>query len=196
MTLLQGLSEVKIGIHKSSTDPTIAAADIYTLDNSNGGPTGFNLQNLSKSPTTLYAGDGAFLTLSAGTGDVQATFNALDIPGDLTARLLGYQQDEISGAWLHGKDSNPAYATIMAVSHDKDNNEALMALFRGTFTRGDVNPQTNNASVQNTTDSLVFHAVSNKQGFTYAEGVVGENEVTRAKFEALAFGTASKPSGE
>ena len=191
MTLLQGLSEVKIGIHKSSTDSTVAPADIYTLDNSNGGPTGFNLQNLSAGVTKVYGGDGAYLTLSAGTGDVQATFNALDIPGELSARLLGYKQDEVSGAWLHGKDSTPLYASIMAVSHDKDGNEALMGLFRGTFTQGDINPQTNNASIQNTTDSLVFHAVNNKQGFTFAQGVVGENEVTRDKFETLLFGTAS-----
>lgn len=192
MALLQGLAEVVIGVHNGSDDATITPDNLFVLDSSNGGPTGFNLQNLSATPTSVYGGDGVYLNLSAGTGAVQATFNALDLPQELIANLLGYKKDTASGAWLHGKDSRPRYATIMARSHDKDGKSAMLGLFSGTFTRGDVNPQTSNASTQHTTDSLVFHAVANPQGFTYAEGVNGVNGVTLEKFETLLFGQTVK----
>jgi phage major tail protein, phi13 family len=185
--LLQGLSEVVVGIHNSMSDDTITPENIFVLDASNGGPTGFNLQNLSPTATSIYGGDAVYMTIAAGTGAVQATFNALDLPQELVSQLMGYTKDKDSGIWIHGKDSRPAYASIMARSHDKDGKSALMGLFNGTFTRGDVNPQTNDASTKTTTDSLTFHASVNDQGFTYAEGVSGVDGVTLENFEKMLF---------
>lgn len=185
--LLEGLAEVVVGIHNSMTDDTMTPENIYVLDASNGGPTGFNLQNLSPTATSIHGGDAVYMTIAAGTGAVQATFNALDLPDEMVSKLMGYTKDKETGIWIHGKDSRPAYATIMARSHNKDGKSALMGLFNGTFTRGDVNPQTNDASTKTTTDSLTFHASVNSQGFTYAQGINGVDGVTLGAFEKLLF---------
>lgn len=185
--LLQGLAEVVVGIHNSMSDGTITPENIFVLDASNGGPTGFNLQNLSPTATSIYGGDAVYMTIAAGTGAVQATFNALDLPQELVSQLMGYTKDKDTGIWIHGKDSRPAQATIMARSHDKDGRSAMMGLFSGSFVRGDVNPQTNDAATKTTTDSLTFHASANEKGFTYAEGVSGVNGVTVEAFEKMLF---------
>jgi phi13 family phage major tail protein len=188
--LLQGLDTVIVGVHNGFGDSTISTENIWKLDSANGGPTGFSIKNLSPTVTKLYGGDGTYITASAGTGDIDITFNALDLPEKLIATAMGYQKDAVSGAWLHGKDSRPVPASLVAISHDKTGQAVVMGLFKGTFTRGDVNPQTNNNQTQNSTDSLTFSAMQNAQGLAYAEGVEGTDDLTVDKFNTLIFGQA------
>lgn len=187
--LLTGLSEVVIGVLK---DGKVATEDMYLLDSRTGGPTGVNIQGLNPQVEKLYGGDGIYLASSQGTGGVTVSVNALDLPQELVAKLTGMKKDETSGAYLVGNSTTPAEAAMMIRSHDKSGKSVYFGLFKGTFTRGDINPQTNEDKNKNATDTLTMTCSPNENGDVYAEAIEGVDGVTTEKFETLIFKTTVK----
>lgn len=184
---LEGLSHVLIGPMASQNDDTIDPKDVVILNSETGGPTGFSIKNLSPATEKEYGGDGVFSVSTSGAGDVELTFNALDLPQDLVAKLMGYQKDS-TGMWIHGRNSLPIPAAVMGISHH-GGKAVFLGMFKGMFARGDVNPETNNEKNNKAHDSLTYTATQNAKGQVYAEGSEGADGVTVANATKLIFGT-------
>ena len=172
--LLKGLEEVAFGKFKSMDDETIES--VYVTNNAVGGPTQFEIQNTSPTPQQVYAGDGLFRVSGKGNGQITATFAAQDIPADAMHAILGYVKDEESGLWVVGKETKLTYGSIYCKTHDINDKSIWMGLLKGTFTRGQINAQTNQAQETDATDTITFTAVNRKKdGLAYFEGLEADD---------------------
>lgn len=183
--LLKGLEEVGFAVFKSMKDETVVKT--FITNNAIGGPTQFEIQNTSPTVQQVYAGDGLFRVSGKGNGQITATFAAQDIPADALHTVLGYEQDKNSGLWVAGKNTRLVYGAIYAKSHTLDDEEIWIGLTKGTFTRGAINPQTNQAQETDATDSLTITAVNRaSDGVAYFEGSTADG-LTTDKVRKYAF---------
>lgn len=184
--LLVGLEEVRIGIMKSRDDETIDEKMTFILDGKNGGPTEFNIQNLSSDTEQVYGGDMLRRVTGRGNGQISATFNADDIPSSVLHAILGYKQNE-NKIWKVDKNTISPYCSVEVKTHDGDNKAAWLGLTKGQFSRGDVNPQTNTEKQTDATDSLTFTGLNRNDGVAYVEGLESEG-VTQETIDTELFG--------
>lgn len=184
--LLVGLEEVRIGIMNSRDDEKIAEDKTFILNGKNGGPTEFNIQNLSADTEQVYGGDMLRRVSGRGNGQVSATFNADDIPGEVLHALLGYTQNE-NKIWTVDKNTLAPYASVEVMTHDNNGKAIWLGLTKGQFSRGDVNPQTNTEKQTDATDSLTFTGLNREDGTAYVEGLESEG-VTQEVMDTELFG--------
>lgn len=181
--LLKGLDEVVLATFKSMDDETITNA--YLMNNASGGPTQFQVRNTSPTITQVYAGDAVFRVSGKGNGQITATIAIEDIPAEALHAVLGYEQDKDSGLWVVGKDTSLVAGCVYARSHDANDQKAWIGLLKGVFSRGDINPQTNQSQETDATDSLTFTGMNRaKDGYAYFEGLESES-VTDEKVQTF-----------
>lgn len=185
MPLLKGLEEVVWGISTSMDKEDIS--QVFVTNNAVGGPTQFEIQNTSPTLQQVYAGDGLFRVSGKGNGQITATFAAQDIPADAMHAMLGYVKDEESGLWVVGKETKLVYGSIYCKTHDLNDKAIWMGLLRGTFSRGQINPQTNQAQETDATDTITFTAINRKSdGLAYFEGMEAD-DITEEKVRKFVF---------
>lgn len=192
--LLTGLEEVQVGIYNSNEDETITPENIYTLNAKNGGPTEFQIQNLSAEQSKVFGGDAARRTTGRGTGDVNGSFNVDDFPSEVLHKVLGMKQDE-SKIWYTDTETEAPYASVKVKTHGGDGKAIWMVLPKVKFARGDVNPKTNTETQQDSSDQLTYKAsnrASDKKA--YLEALETEGVEESAVYQS-AFGIA-EPVGE
>ncbi|WPC19421.1 phage tail protein [Pediococcus inopinatus] len=183
--LLKGLDEIAFGVFNSMDDETVKS--VYLMNNQTGGPTQFQVQNTSPTVTQVYAGDALFRVSGKGNGQITSTIAIEDIPAETLHALLGYEKDKDSGLWVVGKDTALVAGCVYARSHDANDQKAWIGLLKGVFTRGDINPQTNQAQETDATDSLTFTAMNRAaDGYAYFEGLESEN-VTEESVQKFVF---------
>ncbi len=181
--LLKGLEEIVLATFKSMDDETVTNA--FLMNNASGGPTQFQVQNTSPTISQVYAGDAVFRVSGKGNGQITATIAIEDIPAEVLHAVLGYEKDEASGLWLVGKDTSLVAGCVYARSHDAGDGKAWLGLLKGVFSRGDINPQTNQAQETDATDSLTFTGMNRaKDGKAYFEGLETEG-VTDEKVQTF-----------
>lgn len=187
MSMLVGFESARIGIFNAFDDEHIAAAKIFTIDATQGGVLGANIQNLNYTATPVYASNTVYRIAGKGHGAVTCALTAEDIPHDVIAQITGAVKNA-SGIYTIGKDTVAPYCALELISSDSDGNKVYLSLLKGMFGFPDRNPQTNNAQETDFTDALTFTAVDRKSdGLTYAEAFGTDVGFTEEAWDAFVF---------
>lgn len=192
--LLTGLSEFRLGIMASREDETIDPKQTFLLNSKTGGPKELKISNLSADVEQVYGGDALRRTTGQGTGQVEATINADDIPSAVLHAILGYTRGT-DGTWAATTNTQAPYCAFEAMSHDVNGKKVYMGLVKGQFSRGDLNPQTNTEKQNDAQDELKFTALSRADGEVFVEGLEVEG-VSQEAMDMKVFGVAVDETGD
>lgn len=165
-----------------------------------GGVISAEIEGLSKEPSRVFASNVAYYVSSKGTGETSVTFTLLDIPGKVEDEILGYKTDE-SGISFVGEDTEAPYCAVTLESEDLSGEKAILAFFKGKFSRDTVNAETTTDEAPEPEGSeYTFTPVSDdrdgkSKGQVMAK-YVGDEEETFKELEELVFPNADDTSGE
>lgn len=165
-----------------------------------GGVISAEIEGLSKEPSRVFASNVAYYVSSKGTGETSVTFTLLDIPGKVEDKILGYKTDE-SGISFVGEDTEAPYCAVTLESEDLSGEKAILAFFKGKFSRDTVNAETTTDEAPEPEGSeYTFTPVSDdrdgkSRGQVMAK-YVGNDEATFTELEELVFPNADDTSGE
>lgn len=139
----------------------LSAEGIYTIDaKSSLGVIQGAITGLAPTATKIWGSDQMVDVSQKGSGNVQATLSANDLPADILYKLAGYKKDETTGAYIQDVDTKPIKAGLVLVSHNSKGQEIYFALYKGTFGPEEVTLNTNNEQQSLQTDSLTFSALN------------------------------------
>lgn len=167
---------------------------------SEGGVISAEIEGLSKEPSRVHASNVAYYVSSKGTGETSVTFTLLDIPGKVEDEILGYKTDE-SGISFVGDDTDAPYCAVTLESEDLSGEKAILAFFKGKFSRDAINAETTTDEAPEPEGSeYTFTPVSDdrdgkSRGQVMAK-YVGNDEETFTELEELVFPNAGDTSGE
>lgn len=187
MAMLVGFASARIGLFNSEDDEHVDPAKIFTIDSTQGGTLGANIQNLNYTPTINYASDVAYRVSGKGTGAVTCQLTASDIPIETLYEITGMQKS-VEGIYTLGKDTKAPYCALELISHDSDGKKVYLALLKGVFGFPDQNPQTNQAQETDQTDALTFTALNRKSdGLVFAEAFESDTTFTEPAWDSFVF---------
>lgn len=176
--------------------------EIFVIEGkeSEGGVISAEIEGLSKEPSRVFASDVAYYVSSKGMGETSVTFTLLDIPGKVEDEILGYKTDE-SGISFVGEDTDAPYCAVTLESEDLSGEKAILAFFKGKFSRDAINAETTTDEAPEPEGSeYTFTPVSDdrdgkSKGQVMAK-YVGNDEETFTELEGLVFPNAGDTSGE
>lgn len=176
--------------------------EIFVIEGkeSEGGVISAEIEGLSKEPSRVFASNVAYYVSSKGTGETSVTFTLLDIPGKVEDEILGYKTDE-SGISFVGEDTEAPYCAVTLESEDLSGEKAILAFFKGKFSRDAINAETTTDEAPEPEGSeYTFTPISDdrdgkSKGQVMAK-YVGDGEETFKELEKLVFPNADDTSGE
>lgn len=134
---------------------------LYTIDaRTSLGVISAAITGLAPTATKIYGSDQNVDVVQQGSGNVQATLAANDIPADVLYKLSGMKQDETSGGYYQDTSTKPVKAALLLMSHNSKGQAIYFALFKGTFGPEEVQLNTNTETPQLKTDSITFSALN------------------------------------
>ncbi|MEJ4209073.1 major tail protein [Enterococcus faecium] len=195
MTLV-GFKKMTIGIFDSTGK--IPAANLYVIEGEQdkGATVSAEISGLSKEPSKVYGSNIAYYVSQKGTGDVSATFGLLDLPTEVNDKILGYKTDTNKISFL-GEDTEPPYCAILMESDDLNGDTAMLAMFKGKFSRESINLNTTtNEAFEPEAEEYVFSAIANDvegdaKGQTVAK-YVGDEEASITALKEMVFPAAGE----
>lgn len=157
------------------------------------------ITGLAPTATKIYGSNQVVDVSQQGSGNVQATLSANDIPADVLYKLAGMQKDPTSGGFYQDTNTKPIKAALVLVSHNSKGLKTYFALYKGTFGPEEVTLNTNTETQQIQTDSITFSALnrlSDARVFGYY--TVDPNTITKSEDVVLAdvFKGYTKPDGQ
>ncbi|MGU9512763.1 major tail protein [Enterococcus faecium] len=195
MTLV-GFKKMTIGVFDSTGK--IPAANLYVIEGKQdeGATVSAEISGLSKEPSKVYGSNIAYYVSQKGTGDVSATFGLLDLPTEVNDKILGYKTDTNKISFL-GEDNEPPYCAILMESEDLNGDTAMLAMFKGKFSRESINLNTKtNEAFEPEAEEYVFSAIANDvegdaKGQTVAK-YVGDEEASITALKEMVFPAAGE----
>ncbi|MGM0260415.1 phage tail protein [Enterococcus sp. AZ102] len=122
-------------LNKDLTPSTTAPIRVLEGQQTEGGPTSFELTGLSKEIQKVFAGDREYWISSKGTGSVAANFGLLDVPVEVEQELLGLVTFNQKGIDGFGDDTDAPYVAAVAESEDLQGEPVAFAMLAGKFNR-------------------------------------------------------------
>ena len=153
------------------------------------------ITGLAKESTKVHGSDIAYYVSQKGTGDVSINFGLLDLPEDVNDKILGYKVNDQKISFM-GEDTEPPYCAVLLESSDLSGETALLAAFKGKFSRESMKLNTlTNEAFEPEAEEYVFSAIANDaegdaKGQTVGKYIGAASESINA-LKALAF-----PAGE
>lgn len=168
-----------------------ATNGIYTVTpESDGGMVTANITGLSPSINRLWGGD-QMVAVSIGKAQPSVSFATNFLNFDVLNRLVGATQNGDS----YTLDGGRVPAALDLISTSAINQKAYhFGFFRGYFTRGDVNLQTNTENQTRGTDQLTFTPFDNKDGHIGVTMIAEKGDY--GKVDQLLFGGRQTPKLE
>lgn len=134
---------------------------VFTIDaTTSKGTLAATISGLAPTSTKIYGSDIVVDILKKGSGNIEATLGANDIPEAVLNQLAGMKKDTKSGAYYIDKDTTAPYAAVVFVSTASDGKKLYFALPKGTFGPEDKSLNTNTDTSQRQTDSVKFSALN------------------------------------
>lgn len=169
--------------------------EIFVIEGkeSKGGVISAEIEGLSKEPSRVFASNVAYYVSGKGTGETSVTFTLLDIPGKVEDEILGYKTDD-SGISFVGEDTDAPYCAVTLESEDLSGEKAVLAFFKGKFSRDAVSAETTtNEAPEPEGSEYTFTPISDdrdgkSEGQVMAK-YVGNEEETFKELEDLVFDT-------
>lgn len=161
----------------------LSESGLFTIDaKSSLGVIQSAITGLAPTATKIWGSDQMVDVSQKGSGNVQATLSANDIPANIIYNLAGMKKDEATGAYIQDVNTKPVKAALVLVSHNSKGQETYFALYKGTFGPEEVTLNTNTETQQMQTDSITFSALnrfSDKRIFGYY--TVDSSTVTKSE---------------
>lgn len=157
----------------------------------------FEITGLTAESLKIYGSDIPYQILQTGTGEVSATFTALDLPFELENTVLGRQKTEgANGYYYAGEDTEPPFCSVVFESHAMNGDVLGFAMFAGKFGLSTVSGATKEGSqTEPEADSYSFSPISKKindknkvVGFARGDGMLTE-------MKKDAYGTTTEGEG-
>ncbi len=194
MTLV-GFKKMTIGVFDESGNIPVANQFVIEGKQDKGATVSAEITGLSKDPTKVYGSDIAYYVSQKGTGDVSVNFGLLDLPEEVNDKILGYETNENNISFL-GKDTEPPYCAVLLESSDLGGDSAMLAVFKGRFSRESINLNTlTNDAFEPDAEEYVFTAIANDaDGEANGQSVakyIGSEEASITALKGLVF-----PAGE
>ncbi|MBX9040547.1 major tail protein [Enterococcus durans] len=194
MTLV-GFKKMTIGVFDETGKIPTANQFVIEGKQDKGATVSAEITGLSKEPTKVYGSDIAYYVSQKGTGDVSVNFGLLDLPEDVNDKILGYVTNENKISFL-GEDTEPPYCAVLLESSDLSGDSAMLAVFKGRFSRESINLNTlTNDAFEPDAEEYVFTAIANDaDGEANGQSVakyIGKEEASITALKGLVF-----PAGE
>lgn len=147
--------------HIITGEDGLSTNGLYTIDaRTSLGVISAAITGLAPTATKIYGSDQNVDVVQQGSGNVQATLAANDIPADILYKLSGMKQDAVSGGYYQDTSTKPVKAALLLMSHNSKGQPIYFALFKGTFGPEEVQLNTNTETPQLKTDSITFSALN------------------------------------
>ena len=176
----------------------IPAANQHVIEGKQdeGATVSAEISGLSKEAAKVYGSNVPYYISQKGTGDITANFGLLDLPEKVNDLILGYKTDETTGVSFLGEDTEPPYCAVLMESEDMNGDTAILALFKGKFSRESLNLNTTtNEAFEPEAEEYVFSAIANDtEGAAKGQSLAkffGDDDSKITALKALVF-----PAGE
>ncbi|MDT2485089.1 major tail protein [Enterococcus avium] len=194
MTLV-GFKKMTIGVFDENGK--IPAANLIVIEGKQdeGATVSAEISGLSKEASKVYGSNVPYYISQKGTGDISANFGLLDLPDGANDKILGYKVDGTNGFSFLGEDTEPPYCAVLMESEDLSGETAMLALFKGKFSRESINLNTTtNDAFEPEAEEYVFSAIANDaEGEAKGQSLVkfiGDDKSKITALKALVFPTA------
>lgn len=179
-------------------DGKIPAANQYVIEGKQdqGATVSAEISGLSKEATKVNGSNKPYYISQKGTGDISANFGLLDLPEGVNDKILGYKIDDTTGISFLGEDTEPPYCAVLMESEDLNGDTAILALFKGRFSREAINLNTTtNEAFEPEAEEYVFSAIAcDAEGVAKGQSLAkffGDDQSKITALKALVF-----PAGE
>lgn len=174
-------------------DKTVNNGDPYVVEGASnkGGTVEASISGLSAESKKTYASNVAYYVSQRGTGSVELSLSVLDMPEELTQKLLG--RKVVDGLTYAGDTTEPPYAGVLLESNALNGEPVFFALLKGKFRLDEQNLSTNEDEVSDPEpDELEGQFVADINGNVF---VTAKGEANRKKMQEL-FGKITEKNEE
>lgn len=162
-----------------------------------GATSSFEITGISPEAVKVYGSDIPYFVSQQGTGEVAATFNALDLPFDIENEVLG-RIKAANGVYHAGEATKPPYCAVLFESSDLRGEKMATGLYAGKFGRDAISAATKEGTPPTPeADQYSFAPISKQiEGVNETVGFALGSESYDALVAEM-FGTETvPPSGE
>ncbi len=133
MTLV-GFKRATIQILDEELQPVDGKKYIIEGTTNKGATSAFEITGLSPEAVKAYGSDIPYWVIQEGTGEVAATFSALDLPFEVENEVLGRQKGT-NGVYHAGEKTKPPYCAVLFESATLRGEKMGTGLYAGKFGR-------------------------------------------------------------
>ncbi|MGM0240240.1 major tail protein [Enterococcus sp. AZ103] len=142
MTLV-GFKQATIQILDEDLKPVVDKKFVVKGETNKGATSGFEITGLSPEAVKVYGSNAPYYVSQQGTGEVEATFSALDLPSKIEHEVLG-RTSGTNGVFHVGEKTVAPYCAILFESADLRGQKIGTGLYAGKFSRDAVSAETLN----------------------------------------------------
>lgn len=159
------------------------------------GATKATISGLAPESNRIWGSNESVGVSTRGTGQVSVSMGANSIPMEVLAVLTGMEKDA-SGAYTLGSHSRAPMAVVDVIStEEKTNKPVHFGVLKGMFAPEENNMETNNSSIQRTTDTLTFTGLNRtSDGLVYSALFESQPDADVNKYDEFVFPQAQNGS--
>lgn len=155
MTLV-GFKRATIQILDDSLVPVTGKKYVIEGKTNEGATSAFEITGLSPEAVKAYGSDIPYFILQEGTGEVSATFSALDLPFEVENEVLGRTKGT-NGVYHAGEKTRPPYCAVLFESGTLRGEKMGTGIYAGKFGRDSIAANTKEGTVPTPeADQLTF----------------------------------------
>lgn len=190
MTLI-GFKRATIQILDESLQPVADKKYVVEGTTNKGATSSFEVTGLSPEAVKVYGSNIPYYVSQKGTGDLSATFSALDLPAEVENAVLG-RDGEKDGVTHIGDDTEAPYCAVLFESAALSGEKVGIGFYAGKFGRDSISAETTTGSaIEPQADEYTFTPISkNVGGKSQAIGFAYNNTAFTA-LETEVFGPVS-----
>lgn len=159
MTLV-GFKQATIQILDEDLKPVAGKKYVIKGETNKGATSGFEITGLSPEAVKVYGSNSPYYVSQQGTGEVDATFSALDLPSAIEHEVLGRNADS-NGVFHVGEETVAPYCAVLFESADLRGQKIGTGLYAGKFSRDAISAETlNGDSYEPEADEYKFTPIS------------------------------------
>ncbi|MGH1817251.1 major tail protein [Enterococcus casseliflavus] len=163
MTLV-GFKRATIQILDEELKPVADKKYVIEGTTNKGATSAFEITGLSPEAVKAYGSDIPYWVIQEGTGEVAATFSALDLPFEVENEVLG-RKKATNGVYHAGEKTKPPYCAILFESATLRGEKMGTGLYAGKFGRESIAGNTKEGSTPTPeADQFTFSPIQKKIG--------------------------------
>lgn len=163
MTLV-GFKRATIQILDEELKPVSGKKYVIEGTTNKGATSAFEITGLSPEAVKAYGSDIPYWVIQEGTGEVAATFSALDLPFEVENEVLG-RKKATNGVYHAGEKTKPPYCAILFESATLRGEKMGTGLYAGKFGRESIAGNTKEGTTPTPeADQFTFAPIPKKIG--------------------------------